>query len=190
MGCLRFLLSLAGVLAVWPAVAAAQSVTPVAGLVGRADAIVAGPDGALWATLSEDPGRVARVTTDGVVTYPAVGGFSTFPVNREPYGLTVSPQVGWGTLWFLFGNAGGGLAGLTLDGRVTPFSFAYGRPTSLVGGPDGALWMTFDGEQGRSDAITRFRPQPYAESQFTAGLTATSQPDLITAGAGRCAVVR
>ena len=163
MGPLRFLLPLVGLLGLWPASAVA-AVTPVPGLSGPADSIVAGPDGALWATLRDDPGRLARITTAGEVTYPAVGGIGGFPADREPSGLAVSS----GTLWFL---VTGGFAGLTPGGSVTPYVLGSGAPTSLAGGSDGALWMTVD-----DGAVTRFTPSD--QTRFGAGIA----PRSITAG--------
>ena len=92
-------MSLVGLVASWPAAAAAAApqVTPVPGLSSPANSIVAGPDGAMWATLPASPGRVARITPAGAVSYPGVGGFAGFPADRQPSGLAVTA----GTLWFL-----------------------------------------------------------------------------------------
>src|SRR5262245_31725715 len=152
---MRILLPLVGLVAIWPATAAAAAppVTPVPGLSSPANSIVAGPDGALWATVPASPGRVARITTTGAVTYPGVGGVGGFPVDREPYGLGAAS----GSLWFLLSRGQPQFTQITPAGVTTPFSLAYGRPTSLTGGPDGALWMTVTGQRGRVDAITRFR---------------------------------
>ena len=91
------LLTIAGALAATQATASAQRVEPVAGMVGEADAIVAGPDGALWASQTDDPGRIARITTGGEVTYAAVGGISGLPVNRGP----AASHVTRNELWFM-----------------------------------------------------------------------------------------
>ena len=67
----------------FPAVAGAQQrVEPVGGLTDRADAIVAGPDGAMWVSVEQNPGRVVRITTAGELTQQGVGGIGGFPVNR------------------------------------------------------------------------------------------------------------
>src|SRR6478609_5854593 len=175
-GCLRVLLPLAGCLLAAPVSGAQAQVTPVPGLTSGADSIVQGPDGALWATLSASPGRVARISVEGAITYPGVGGFSGFPANSAPSGLSASGQ----TFWFLLNRDR--FAGMTTSGQTTPYSLDYGRPTSLVGGPDGALWMTVDSENGRTDSIVRFRPTPPAQTRFSDGLNRRSEPDSMTVG--------
>src|SRR6478735_4725817 len=98
---MRRVLIFLGVLAAFaaaPAVASAQTVEPVVGMVGEADAIALGPDGALWASQPDDPGRIARITTGGEVTYAAVGGIGGFPVDRGPAGITRHGNALWFTL--------------------------------------------------------------------------------------------
>src|SRR5689334_4257679 len=92
-GCLRVLLPLAGWFMAAGTGDAVAQVTPVPGLVSAADSIVAGADGALWATLPSNPGRVGRITVDGAITYPGVGGFSGFPVNGQPSKLNTAAQA-------------------------------------------------------------------------------------------------
>ena len=177
MGRLRIFLSLAGLFAALPAAAGAQGrVEPVAGLVDEADAIVAGPDGAMWASLGADPGRIARITTAGAVVYAGAGGFAGFPANRHPSGLARSG----GALWFRLSGGPETFARLRLGYPVSAFSLAHGRPTSLAGGPDGALWMTVDGGPGQPDAITRFTTDPPGE--LTRTLAGESDPRSIVAG--------
>jgi streptogramin lyase len=134
-----------------PATARAQRIEPVPGLASAADAIAAGPDGALWATLPADPGRVARITTAGAVTHVVTGGLGGFPANRRPAAL--APHAG--AVWFTLDGGPDTFARLVPGGAVTPFALTYGRPTALTSGPDGALWMTVDGPV---DAIVRWTP--------------------------------
>src|SRR4051794_11422008 len=174
--CLRVLLPLAGCFAAAPVSDAVAQVTPVPGLNSSPDSIVQVPDGAMWATLSSNPGRVARITADGAISYPGVGGFSGFPINSSPSGLTRSAQ----TLWFLLNQDR--FAGMTTTGQVTSYSLAFGRPTSLAAGPDGARGMRVDREPGRTDAIVRFKPSPRDEPRSTDGRDRHSEPDSITLG--------
>jgi streptogramin lyase len=177
MGRLRIFLSLTGLFAALPAAAGAQGrVEPVAGLVGEAEAIVAGPDGAMWASAAADPGRIARITPAGEVTYQGVGGIGGFPVDRHPSGLTSHA----GALWFVLSGGPETFARVRLGDPPAGFALAYGRPTSLADGPDGALWMTVDAGAGRPDAITRFAAAPLAELPYTLG--GQSDPRSIVAG--------
>jgi streptogramin lyase len=142
-------------------------VEPVPGLVERAESIVAGPDGAMWASIAANPGRIARISTAGAVVYAAAGGFGGLPVNRHPSGLAAHD----GALWFELTGGPQTFARLRLGYPVTTFSLAQGRPTSLAGGPDGALWMTVE-----PDAITRLATAP---ASFATG----ADPHSIVAGA-------
>ena len=171
------LLSFAGCSLPLPAAAAAQGrVEPVAGLVDEADAIVAGSDGAMWASIEANPGRIVRITTAGAVVYAGVGGFGGFPVNRRPAGLASHR----GAVWFRLSGGPETFARLRLGNPVAPLSLAYGRPTSLASGPDGALWMTVD---GAPDAITRLSSDPPDELAYTLG--GQTDPRSIVAGPDR-----
>ncbi|HWK26584.1 MAG TPA: hypothetical protein VNS09_08480 [Solirubrobacter sp.] len=150
MGWIRFLLPFV-LLTAWPAAAAAQ-VTPVPGLSGPADSIVAGPDGALWAATDD----VARITPAGEVTYPAV-----LPPGAQPSGLTVAA----GTLWVRTATGFG-----SLTPAFTAFTLLSGVPTSLAAGADGALWLAVPG------GVTRFTP--LLQTPFAAG----TAPRSLTAG--------
>jgi streptogramin lyase len=153
------------VFAVLPAAAAEARgrVEPVAGLVDRAESIVAGPDGAMWASSRANPGRIARISTAGAVVYAAAGGLGGLPANRHPSRLATHD----GALWFALDD---GFARLRLGHPVTALSLAHGRPTSLAGGPDGALWMTVE-----PDAITRLAD---TEHSYPTG----ADPNAIVAG--------
>ncbi len=174
---LRIFLSFAGLFAASPAAAAAQGrVEPVAGLVDEAEAIVAGSDGAMWASIEANPGRIVRITTAGAVVYAGVGGFGGFPVNRHP----ASVASHRGAVWFRLSGGPETFARLRLGNPVTPLSLAYGRPTSLASGPDGALWMTVD---GTPDAITRLSSDPPDELAYPLG--GQTDPRSIVAGPDR-----
>ena len=179
-GRLGIVLSLVGLCCgALPAAAGAQGrVEPVAGLVDEADSIVAGPDGAMWASVAADPGRIARITTAGAVSLRGrrrVRGLSGQPAPvgpGEPRRRAVVRAVAAGR------RRSRGCGSAT---RSPTFSLAHGRPTSLAGGPDGALWMTVDGGPGQPDAITRFTADPPARAVATR-LPATSDPRSIVAG--------
>jgi len=94
-------------------------------------AVVAGPDGNVWAA---EFNHVAKVTTSSMTEteYPlSYGGTS---------GITVGPD---GDLWFpeVFT-----IAKITTGGALTEFpstSFAaFNIPTDIISGPDGNLWFT------------------------------------------------
>ncbi|MBE2316547.1 hypothetical protein DVA67_011210 [Solirubrobacter sp. CPCC 204708] len=163
------LLACAGAVLALPQMAAAQRVQPVAGLADVPDAIVAGPDGAMWATLPADPGRVVRMTPAGAVSYAATGGLGGFPADRRPAALARHE----GDLWFTLAGGSGSFARL----GSAPLSLAYGRPTAFASGPDGALWMTVD---AAPDAITRYTPGSGTEVTHP---IVTENPRAIVAGA-------
>ena len=139
------LLAIVGALAAAPAAASAQRVEPVDGLVAEADSIVAGPDGAMWASSRPTPGgsRGSRRRARSSTRAPA--GSAGFPVDADRRVVS---------------SHGGACGSCCRAGRRrsrgcrrrrprTTFSLSYGRPTSLADGPDGALWMTVDGGPGR-----------------------------------------
>lgn len=142
---LRHFLALLALLVAAPAASAQTRVTPIPGLDGAADALVAGPDGAIWASLPADPGRIARITPAGGVVHAGVGGLGGFPPNGRPSGVTSLR----GALWLAFAD---GLAWLRPGTPVTTVTPRAGRPTSLAAGADGALWMT------AGSAIARVTP--------------------------------
>ena len=85
-------------------------------------------------------GGIVRAAAGGVVVYPLPAG-DTFGCAAFgcPHGLIVGPDR---ALWF--GEAGGKLGRISLDGKVT--DYPLGRPGdnvwNLALGPDGALWFT------------------------------------------------
>ncbi|RKQ86794.1 streptogramin lyase [Solirubrobacter pauli] len=163
---LRHLLALLALLVMAPAAAAQPQVTPIHGLGGAPDALVAGPDGAIWASLPADPGRIARITTAGSVVYAGAGGLGGFPPNGRPSGVTSLN----GALWFALAD---GLARLRPGTPVVTVAPKAGRPTSLTPGADGALWMT------AGAAIARLTPDALELSYPVAGETRaiTAAPD-------------
>ncbi len=93
--------------------------------------IAAGPDGAMWCTLSAVD-RVARIAPDGTVTeYPAPGAF--------PSALVAGPD---GALWCTL-NQGNAVGRITTDGQGTayPLPTEAAGPVGITAGPDGALWF-------------------------------------------------
>lgn len=97
--------------------------------------IVAGPDGALWATQNGNyvPGKIIRLETSGEVT--------TYKVPAPEY-ICVGPDQ---ALWFTeFGNT---IGRITTNGKVSQFRIKgspSSRPVAIAAGPDGALWFTED----------------------------------------------
>ena len=96
--------------------------------------ITAGPDGALWFTVS-NTGKIGRVTTEGAIT--------EFPIptaNGEPGGIIAGPD---GALWFTEYN-GNKIGRITTTGLFTeyPVPTRDSSPDEIAAGPDGALWFT------------------------------------------------
>jgi streptogramin lyase len=114
---------------------------------GDPQAIVAGPDGNLWFT--EVFGRIGRITPSGQVTE-----FAGLPIMIG--GIAAGPD---GALWFNESPLEGAVTGpgfigrITTDGQVSTFQLPGFRNddailidakahSSLVAGPDGAIWFT------------------------------------------------
>ena len=101
----------------------------------RPTEMTAGPDGALWFTLNNDPGAIGRITTDGVFTqYPVPTPFS------RPWAITTGRD---GAIWFS--------EDANKIGRLDPATgamkeFAIPTPQAEVSGmavgPDGEIWFT------------------------------------------------
>jgi virginiamycin B lyase len=97
--------------------------------------IVAGPDGALWATQTGNyvPGKIIRLETSGKVT--------TYKASAPQY-ICVGPDQ---ALWFTeFGNT---LGRITTNGKLSQFRIngsPSSRPVAIAAGSDGALWFTED----------------------------------------------
>ncbi len=94
-------------------------------------AIIAGPDGALWFT-NYGNNSIGRITTAGVVSnYTGVG-------ISEPESITAGPD---GVLWFTnYGN--NSIGRMTTDGVVSNYTNTdISQPKGIATGSDGALWF-------------------------------------------------
>lgn len=104
------------------------------------NAIVTGPDGALWFT--EGVGnKIGRMTTSGAFTeYTIPTGVEGFFGTSDPTDIAVGPD---GALWFTeaYGN---NIGRITTGGSITeyPVPTAGAQPFGIVAGPDNALWFT------------------------------------------------
>jgi hypothetical protein len=168
-----------------PSAAADPEATAVPGLSGAGEAILRGADDAMWIAEPADPGAIARVTTTGAVTEFKGGVTPNFTANRRPSGLAVTPEgTRWpaGTMWFLMNGGSDELGRITTGGAVGRYALTSGRPTSLTGGPDGQLWMTVEGDSTDPDAIARLDTVNTVVTNFTAGLTRTTNPRALTSG--------
>ena len=94
--------------------------------------ITTGPDGALWAP-DGSLGRLWRVTTKGKVSSIDVG------VGSGPAGVATGRD---GALWVA--DRDDKIHRVTTRGQITtyPLPTPDSFPTSIVAGPDGALWFT------------------------------------------------
>jgi virginiamycin B lyase len=104
-------------------------------------AIAPGPDGALWFTM--DLPRIGRITSDGLISeYP-------LPTAGGPQGANILSEItgGLGTLWLTRWSRG--IDRVTTAGTVTEVLFQT-SPTSIITGPDGAIWFSdAEGSIGR-----------------------------------------
>jgi streptogramin lyase len=145
--------------------------------VGGAQAIVQGPDHALWFTdVSVDVPRVGRID-------PATGKLKMWAVpaslgllGGEFTDLTVGPD---GALW-IAANAGGVLVRVTTAGVFKSYPTAGTAPYALTTGPDKALWFT----DSATGMIGRLVPATGAVTTYPAPSATTATPDLggITVG--------
>lgn len=107
--------------------------------------ITAGPDGAIWFTTQHS---IGRISTAGTLTeYPVPWNPSgTAFVSSD--GITLGPG---GLLWFTRYYAKT-IGRVTMDGIITDaiVSGITGDPTSIILGPDGALWFGESQEMGLS----------------------------------------
>lgn len=171
---LRTVTIAAGLLLTTAAPAAADpAITKPATLSSPGSGIATGPDGALWVSLPESPGKVARVTVDGTVTSYPVGSGDT-----KPTGMAVGAD---GALWYVERGGAQGVGRVSTGGVVSRFAGLTGLPTAIAAGPDGNLWVT---EQGASfngssaSAVARVTPSGTV-TEFPAG---DDDPFFITAG--------
>ena len=139
-------------------------------------AITSGPQGALWAIGTGNPGRALKITTAGAITEFVGGVTSGFPKDSEPSAITVGPD---GNLWIAEYKRDK-LVRLTPLGVATEFgSVAAGKPRGITAGPDGRIWYT---EEGSSSAIGRMDTDGSDVVSFYTGLTSDSLPTAIVAG--------
>jgi virginiamycin B lyase len=167
--------------------------------------ITTGSDGNLWFT-ENGAGKISRMTPAGVVTSfalpqvpPPVGSpAGTADTTPHPTAITAGPD---GALWFT--GRPGEIGRITTAGVVTEFPLPAVPPpsgskpgtastqataTSIVAGPDGALWFTdIPGEIGRintAGVVTEFAvpeiPPPPGSKPGTPGTPAS--PTSITVG--------
>ena len=107
--------------------------------------LVSGPDGAMWVAAND---RVFRIAAEGRRRSWRVGGA----------GLARAITSAGGALWFT--NDGTGVARLGTDGAIRVFKLPRRRRdvsmSGIAGGPDGALWFTETGFDGKPrDGIGR-----------------------------------
>jgi ligand-binding sensor domain-containing protein/tRNA A-37 threonylcarbamoyl transferase component Bud32 len=155
--------------------------TTLDGLAGNTvQAIVVGPDGALW--LSTGSWGLFGTVGNGVSRYdPAAGTWQTFTTAEGLAGDTVSAiAVGPdGALWFgtdssaLFGNGNGASRYDPAAGTWQTFTSADGLAGNTVHaiavGPDGALWFSAytRGLFGTSGGVSRYDPAAGIWQTFT-----------------------
>jgi streptogramin lyase len=108
------------------------------------ESIVAGPDGNLWFTES-DQRAIGRITTGGGITE------FVLPDNALPNAITSGPG---GSLWFTAITQSDSIGRITPNGEVTFFPLPVDpglpplsspNPRGITAGPDGNLWFV---EQG------------------------------------------
>jgi len=134
--------------------------------VGLPNWITAGPDGALWYTLEMEDAAgdaIGRITTSGSVT--------TFPLPAEgchdPYAIaTGSDGALWFTNQFWISGCGFGLVGrMTTSGDLTTLPEPL-TAWSMLGGPDGNVWLGVSGGAAWSYGIARLTPADGSMTQL------------------------
>jgi streptogramin lyase len=175
------------VAALCPTVAsAAPTVTEFGSLSASTEGIATGPDGAMWFTEINDPGRIGRSTSTGPPAEVATGGVTPgFTANRAPALIAPGPD---GNLWFTEDAGAGAVGRITPAHVVTEFSAGLpATPTlfDIAAGPDGNVWFTGLADPGR---ILRVTPSTgaivtVATGGVTSGFTANATPLGIVAGA-------
>jgi streptogramin lyase len=159
-----------------PAAAAAPTATEFsAGLAAGSGpaSITAGPDGNLWFTEYNDPGRIGRITPAGTITEFSAG----LTANSSPHTITAGPD---GNIWFTEYASPGRIGRITPAGTITEFTTGLtpgGGPLGIAAGPDGNLWFT----EANGSRIGRITPAGTI-TELTTGLTANSTPWEIAAG--------
>jgi len=127
----------------------------------KPQAIVTGPDGALWFTeqifsrsLSRtSAGKLVRLTTAGAFTEFSIPGGSSKVTTPNPGDIAVGPD---GALWFT-DSFERRIWRATTAGALSSTPESFGAPVAIAAGSDGALWFTAAGQLGRittSGAVT------------------------------------
>lgn len=94
--------------------------------------IAAGPDGALWFTMS-DTDAIAGISTSGKLQTFTGRGID------QPEGIVAGPD---GALWFTNQN-GNSIGRITTDGQIQTFTDPeLHNPYGITVGPDHAIWFT------------------------------------------------
>jgi streptogramin lyase len=136
------------------------------------NAVAQGPNGDTWFTMTENPGRIGRITPlGGITTFTTANGLTK---DAKPGAITAGP----GGMWFTE-TAKNRIGRITETGTVTEYALGpVGKPTGITLGPDGNLWYTaVDHDSG----IGRLSPTGTA-TEFTTGLTKDGRPQDITPG--------
>jgi streptogramin lyase len=112
---------------------AAPAVDGEFALTSDAHRLAAGPDGNMWATLTDPTSSVALIAPDGAATYP------TIPTLNDATAITAGPA---GRMWVTLPNDIGSFDPADPAGTATTFPAAGvgGGNSSLTVGPDGNLW--------------------------------------------------
>ena len=112
-------------------------------------AITSGPDGAVWFTNFGGP-SIGRITTTGQVRA------FTGAVNG-PNAITAGPDRAlWYSNWPAGGKCGWSIGRMTTNGKSTCFKHkGVVYPQDNTVGPDGAVWFTIGGADGRHYGIGR-----------------------------------
>jgi streptogramin lyase len=131
-------------------------------------AIVSGPDAALWFVQGGfHTAAVGRITTGGKITTFSKGLSS----NVALHDIAVGPGH---DLWFTE-SIGNRIGRATKDGKITEYSRGISRrsqPESIAAGPDGAMWFT----EYAGGRIGRITPAGNV-TEFSRGITPGEHPD-------------
>lgn len=119
----------------------------------KPQAIVTGPDGALWFTEQifsrvssrTSAGKLVRVTTGGAFTEYAIPGGGAKTTTPNPGDIVAGPG---GALWFT-DSFERRIWRATTAGALTSYAESFGAPVAITVGSDGALWFTAAGSLGR-----------------------------------------